>query len=55
MGGEVVYFEFFVALFMGLGALFFLIWSIKSGHLDEPEDAKYRFLERDMEDEKPGP
>jgi cbb3-type cytochrome oxidase maturation protein len=54
MGGEVVFFEFLIALFMGLGALSILIWSVLSGHFDEMEDAKYRMLEREMEDERRG-
>jgi cbb3-type cytochrome oxidase maturation protein len=54
MGGEVVFYEFLIALFMGIGALSILIWSILSGHFEEMEDAKYRMLEREREDEKQG-
>ena len=54
MGGEVVFYEFLISLFMGIGALSILIWSILSGHFEEMEDAKYRMLEREREDEKQG-
>lgn len=54
MGGEVVFFEFLIALFMGIGALSILIWSVLSGHLEEMEDVKYRVLEREREDERRG-
>jgi len=54
MGGEVVFFEFLIALFMGIGALSILLWSILSGHYEEMEDAKYRMLERELEDERRG-
>jgi cbb3-type cytochrome oxidase maturation protein len=52
MGGEVVIFEFLIALFMGLGALFIFIWSVLSGHFEEMEDVKYRILEREKADER---
>lgn len=52
MGGEVVFFEFLIALFMGIGALSILIWSVLSGHFEEIEDVKYRMLERDRENER---
>lgn len=52
MGGEVVLYEFLVAMCMGLGALAIFIWTAFSGHLDETEDIKYRVLEREMEDGK---
>jgi cbb3-type cytochrome oxidase maturation protein len=54
MGGEVVFYEFLISLFMGIGALSILIWSILSGHFEEMEDAKYRMLEREREDGKQG-
>jgi cbb3-type cytochrome oxidase maturation protein len=50
MGEKVVFFEFLIALCMGLGALAIFIWSVLSGHLDETEDIKYRILERERED-----
>jgi cbb3-type cytochrome oxidase maturation protein len=51
MGGEVVFYEFLIALLMGIGALSILIWSILSGHFEEMEDVKYRILERERQDE----
>jgi len=54
MGGEVVFYEFLIALFMGIGALSILIWSILSDHFEELEDAKYRMLEREKDDERRG-
>ncbi|MEJ2314987.1 MAG: cbb3-type cytochrome oxidase assembly protein [Nitrospirota bacterium] len=51
MGGEIVFYEFLMALCMGLGALGIFVWSALSGHLDEAEDVKYRILERELDDE----
>lgn len=51
MGGEVVFYEFLIALFMGIGALSILAWSVLSGHFEETEDVKYRILERDKRDD----
>jgi cbb3-type cytochrome oxidase maturation protein len=52
MGGEVVFYEFLIALFMGLGALALFIWSVLGGQTEEMEDVKYRILESEKEDEQ---
>lgn len=52
MGDEVVFYEFLIAICMGLGALAFFIWAVLSGQLDETEDIKYRMLEMETEDGK---
>ena len=52
MGEEAVFYEFIIALCMGMGALGVFIWAVMSGQLDETEDIKYRILEREMEDGK---
>jgi len=52
MNGEIVFYEFAIALLMGLAAVGFFIWSVLSGQLDGTEDIKYRILERELEDGK---
>lgn len=50
MGEEIIYYEFLIALCMGIGALAIFIWSVLSGHMEETEDIKYRILERELDD-----
>jgi cbb3-type cytochrome oxidase maturation protein len=50
MNGAVVFYEFLIALCMGLGALSIFIWAVLSGHFEETEDIKYRIVEREWED-----
>ncbi len=52
MGETTILYGLLVALAMGVGALAIFIWSVLSGQLDDIEDAKHRFLERELDDEK---
>jgi cbb3-type cytochrome oxidase maturation protein len=52
MGGETVFYEFLIALCMGLGALCIFIWAVLSGHFEETEDIKHRILRRETGDEQ---
>ena len=50
MGEEAVFYEFLIAVFMGIGALGIFIWAIRDGQMDDIEDVKYRMLEQEMDD-----
>lgn len=52
MGEQIVYWEFVVALCMGLAAFSVFIWAVLNGDLDEEaEEVKYRVLERERRDD----
>lgn len=44
-----IIFEFLIALIMGLGALAFFVWAVLANQMEDPEDVKYRVLERELE------
>jgi len=46
-----LFYTFCIALCMSLGALGVFVWSVLSGQWDDVEDTKYRFLEKEMNDE----
>jgi cbb3-type cytochrome oxidase maturation protein len=50
MNGEIVIYEFAIAMLMGLAAVGFFVWSVLSGQFDSMEDVKYRILERELDD-----
>lgn len=50
MSGEIVFYEFAIAILMGLGALAFFVWAVLSGQMDDMEDITHRILERERED-----
>ncbi len=52
MGEETFLYTFGIALCMGLGALAVFIWAVLSNQMEDVEDAKYRFLEKELEDGK---
>lgn len=47
-----LFYTFCIALCMSLGALAVFVWSVLSGQWDDVEDIKYRFLEKEMDDEQ---
>lgn len=52
MTGEgTVLYGFLVALCMGLAALGIFIWAVLSGQMEDAEDAKYRMLEKEVNDD----
>ena len=53
MGEQIVYWEFLVALCMGLAAFSLFIWAVLSGEFDEEnEEVKFRVMEREWQDAK---
>ncbi|MBU0674170.1 MAG: hypothetical protein KJ950_05970 [Proteobacteria bacterium] len=52
MGEQIVFWEFLVALCMGLASFSVFIWAVLNGELDEEsEDVKHRVMEREWHDE----
>jgi cbb3-type cytochrome oxidase maturation protein len=47
----VLFYTFCIALCMSLGAFAVFIWSVLSNQWDDVEDVKYRFLEKELNDE----
>ncbi|MGE5893865.1 MAG: cbb3-type cytochrome oxidase assembly protein CcoS [bacterium] len=45
-------FLIFLSIALGIGAWLFFLWSVKSGHYDDPEGPKYRMLDDEEEEEK---
>ncbi len=43
-----------LSLALGLAAWLFFMWTVRSGQYDDPEGAKYRMLEDDEGERKPG-
>jgi len=51
MGEQIVYWEFLVALCMGLAAFSLFIWAVLGGQFDdENEEVKFRVMERERQD-----
>ena len=50
---ELTFVQFLVALFMSLGALCVLIWSVLSGLFHDVEDVKYRAYRAEVTDDGP--
>jgi cbb3-type cytochrome oxidase maturation protein len=48
--GALLY-TFCIAVCMGLGALGVFIWTVLSGQWEDVEDIKFRFLEKELNDE----
>jgi len=41
----ITFYLFLIALFMGIGSWFILLWAIKNGQFKNAEKAKYKMLE----------
>ncbi len=49
MGEEAIIYSFWIALCMGLGALAIFIWAVLDNQMEDPEDVKYRVLEKELD------
>lgn len=47
---EITAWQFFVAFFMSLGAVFFFIWGVMSGMFNNIEDIKHQVLEAERDE-----
>jgi cbb3-type cytochrome oxidase maturation protein len=46
-----LFYTFCISVCMSLGALAIFIWSVLSGQWEDVEEAKYRFLQKELSDE----
>jgi cbb3-type cytochrome oxidase maturation protein len=46
-----LFYAFSIAICMSLGALGIFVWSVLSDQWEDVEDGKYRFLQRELNDE----
>jgi cbb3-type cytochrome oxidase maturation protein len=44
-----------LSLALGVAAWLFFVWSVRSGQYEDPEGPKYRMLEDDDDEGRPGP